>query len=212
MNIQFNNAINFYKKLILDELKEQSIECFIAGGCLRDYFHGKNTTNDIDIFFKNKEEYDKAFKYLTKEGKILFQNHNGTKISYNNIKLDIVCSKFFETPQDAIDNFDFTVCAIALDSEKVYHHETTFIDLAKKQLMINKITFPKSTMQRVTKYSRKGFYICNGELSKIFEAMYKEYEELKDISENDDNLLEEIMKKDSDSEQTSSGNTFGGFD
>lgn len=46
----------------------------------------------------------------------------------------------------------------AVDNEKIYHGETTFIDLAKRQLMINKITYPASSMSRAFRYYKKGIY------------------------------------------------------
>ena len=62
----------------------------------------------------------------------------------------------------------------AVDVNQVYHGPTSFIDLAKRQLMINKITYPKSTLNRAFKYYPKGFRICNGEQKKIIEALMVE--------------------------------------
>jgi hypothetical protein len=59
----------------------------------------------------------------------------------------------------------------AVDQEKIYHGETTFIDLAKRQLMINKITYPASSLSRAFRYYAKGFRMCNGEMKKLFEAI-----------------------------------------
>ena len=83
--------------------------------------------------------------------------------------------------------------------------------------MINKITFPKSTLQRATKYSRKGYYICKGELTKIIEALYKEYEEIKEKNEEDKNIIELVLNSGSDNIENNDDNNkssgeFGGFD
>lgn len=59
----------------------------------------------------------------------------------------------------------------AVDSEKIYYGETTFIDLAKRQLMINKITYPASTMSRAFRYYKKGFAMCQEEMKKMVEAI-----------------------------------------
>ena len=37
---QFKNAVNRYTQMILSELGEQKIDCWIAGGSIRDYFMG----------------------------------------------------------------------------------------------------------------------------------------------------------------------------
>lgn len=92
------------------------------------------------------------------------------KIEYNGRKYDLV-KKWFKTPQETIDAFDFTVSMIAIDTNRVYVGETTFIDLSKRQLIINKITYPASTMSRAFRYYKKGYYMCQGEMKKIVESI-----------------------------------------
>lgn len=92
------------------------------------------------------------------------------KIRYKNKTYDLV-KKFFNDPQSTIDNFDFTVSMFAVDIDKVYFGESTFIDLAKRQLMINKITYPASTMSRAFRYYQKGFSMCLGEMKKLVESI-----------------------------------------
>ena len=53
----------------------------------------------------------------------------------------------------------------------MYLRDTSFIDLAKKQLMFNKITYPASSMSRAFRYYKKGFSICLGEIRKLIEAI-----------------------------------------
>ena len=50
--------------------------------------------------------------------------------------------------------------------------------------MINKITYPESTISRMNRYIRKGFYICNGELYKIIQSIGKKY-----IEEHENNKI-----------------------
>lgn len=92
------------------------------------------------------------------------------KVKYNGKTYDLV-KKFFDSPQSTIDAFDFTVSMFAVDYDKVYFGETTFMDLAKRQLMINKITYPASTMSRAFRYYKKGFTMCQGEMKKMVEAI-----------------------------------------
>jgi hypothetical protein len=187
--IQFKNAIERYGKIILNEMKESNIKCWIAGGALRDYFMGVSVKTDYDIFFPNEIEYDKARLYFkAKECAIKWESDNGMKIVYNDKTFDLV-KKFFATPQETIDAFDFTVSMFAVDHDKIYHGETTFIDLAKRQLMINKITFPASSLSRAFRYYGKGFKMCLGEMKKLTEAIQgmpkpkeEEKEENKDAS------------------------------
>ena len=168
---QLDNAVERYGKLILNELKEADIKCWLAGGALRDYFAGIRVETDYDLFFPNQIEYDKAKVYFkAKECVVKWESDNGMKIVYNGKTFDLI-KKFFENPKSTIDEFDFTVSMFAVDCEKVYYGETSFIDLAKRQLMFNKITYPASTTSRAFRYYKKGFSMCLGEMKKLIEAI-----------------------------------------
>ncbi len=169
--IQFKNAIKKFNNLILSELNEVGIKCWIAGGSLRNYFSGNPMTTDYDLFFPNEVEFNKTYDYFKNKGcEIKWESNNGVKILYNDKIFDLV-KKFFPSPKDTIDAFDFTVSMFAIDCNEVYHHENSFIDLAKKQLMFNKITYPESTFKRTLRYYKKGFLMCDGEVIKLIEAI-----------------------------------------
>lgn len=170
--IQLTNAVERYNKIILTELKEAGIKCWIAGGALRDYFMGVPIRTDHDLFFPDEDNYNKCRAYLnTKEGvAVKWESDNGMKVVYNKRTFDLI-KHFFPGPQETIDAFDFTVSMLAVDGDKVYYAPSTFIDLAKRQLMINKIPFPASTFSRTLRYQKKGFSICQEEMRKIVEAI-----------------------------------------
>ncbi|WP_288983300.1 hypothetical protein [uncultured Flavobacterium sp.] len=186
--IQLENAVERYGKIILTELKEVGINTWIAGGAIRDYFMGVKIKTDYDLFFPNQVEYEKCKTYFNAKGaEVRWESDNGMKVKYNGKTFDLV-KKYFETPQATIDNFDFTVSMFAVDYEKVYFGETTFIDLAKRQLMLNKIPYPASTMSRAFRYYGKGFKMCLGEMKKLCEAIQAmPPEEKQDESVNTDN-------------------------
>ncbi len=188
--IQFDNAVARYNKLILAEMKEAGIKCWLAGGALRDYFMGVPIKTDYDIFFPNEIEYIKASDYFkANRAEVKWESENGMKIKYNNYTYDLV-KKFFPDPQATINEFDFTVSMFAVDYERIYHGETSFIDLAKRQLMINKITYPASTLSRAFRYYKKGFMMCLGEMKKLIEsiqAMPKEVPENNESEANNQN-------------------------
>lgn len=169
--IQFKNAVERYGKIILNEMKEANITCWIAGGALRDYFSGVPVTTDYDMFFPDELAYKKAREYFrAKDCEVKWESDKGCKIKYKEKTYDLV-KMFFTNPQATINSFDFTVSMLAVDNESIYYGETTFIDLAKRQLMINKITYPASSMSRAFRYYKKGFTMCQGEMKKLFEAI-----------------------------------------
>lgn len=169
--IQFDNAVKRFSEVILLEMKTAEIKCWIAGGSVRDYFMGVPLKTDYDMFFPDENEYNKAKAYFkSKNAEVKWESENGTKVNYMNKTIDLI-KKFFATPQITIDAFDFTVSMFAVDFERVYYGETSFIDLAKRQLMINKIAYPASTLSRAFRYYKKGFVMCKGEMKKLIESI-----------------------------------------
>ncbi len=157
--------------MILSEMKEKGINVWIAGGAVRDYFMGVRITTDYDLFFPSEDDYQKAKQFfISNNCEVKWESDNGMKVRYSGKTYDLV-KKFFQSPQETIDAFDFTVSMFAVDTVKLYHGESSFIDLAKRQLMINKITYPASTMSRAFRYYKKGFSMCQGEMKKIVEAI-----------------------------------------
>lgn len=191
MIIQFENAVKYFRNLILDELSNVCIT-WVCGGCVRDYFSVGKMTSDIDLYFTCKEDFDKSYNYFIKQtkveiktekdgvitienkskplAKVIFENDNVTKIIYKGRQFDLV-KKYFNSPSECIAEFDFTVCCGAVDIHNVYTHDTFFIDLSKRQLMINKLPYPLSTMWRMQKYIKKGFTICSVEMLKLSKAI-----------------------------------------
>lgn len=196
--LQLENCIRYFNKQILDELAPICIT-WVAGGCVRDYFSVGRLTSDIDLFFSCEEDYNKCKKYLCEEktrkikkvitsdnpeaddkivfetidkpvAKQVFENNNVTKVIYRGRKYDLV-KKYFPLPELTANEFDFTICCAAVDNKRVYTHESFFIDLAKRQLMINKLPFPLSTMWRLQKYIQKGYFMCSGEMLKLSKAI-----------------------------------------
>lgn len=169
---QLDTAVERYRKLILDELKDEAkSRCWIAGGSIRDYFMGVPVKTDYDLFFPNGIEFKNAYDYMVSKGaEVVWESDNGIKLQYNGKKYDLV-KKYFDTPERTISEFDFTVSMVAVDTEQVYYSDTFFIDLAKRQLIINKITYPPSTMSRAFRYYEKGFRMCVGEMAKIVKSI-----------------------------------------
>lgn len=168
--IQLQNAVNFFSKLILDDLKGAGVaKPVVAGGCLRDYFLGElSYKTDIDIFFPNEEDYLKAEKWFKdNKCKIVYESGNSIRFRHKKRIFDVVKKYYIADPQSLIESFDFTVCQIATDGEKVYHSESFFIDLAKKQLMYTGSPFPANSIWRLSKYLMKGFRICREQTQKV---------------------------------------------
>jgi len=134
-------------KPFIDLIKESEAEYFwVAGGAIRDYFvTGGNTPKDLDIWFPDKENRNKAIKYLkligfesisylprnrgetfslTKESipKKYIHLAKGSKYKYHSMDIGCwdglsgKCKEFTKTPQECIDKFAYTIEMAALDS------------------------------------------------------------------------------------------------
>jgi hypothetical protein len=165
------SAIVYCNNLILKELKDNGINCWVAGGILRDYLSGKTWASDCDIFFPNLNEFNKAKSYLLSNGgQIIFQSENGTKIMYNGNVFDLA-KVFFKNPYESINKSDFTATMFATDGNKMYYGETSFKDLLDNKIVINKISNPTSTFLRVLKHFKKGFKMSSNETEKLYSSL-----------------------------------------
>ncbi|MEW6171294.1 MAG: hypothetical protein AB1472_07050 [Candidatus Omnitrophota bacterium] len=170
MIAQLQLAIDYFGYLFLNEIP---CKCWVAGGAVRDYFSLGYITTDIDIYFPSDEEFQKGkIWFIDNGGEIKFENERLMVIYYKKHKFELI-KMFFESPQQTIDQFDFTVCCGAISKDSVFFHNTFFIDLAKKRLVVNNLPYPLSTLQRLQKYIKKGFTICNGGLLEIAKAIQK---------------------------------------
>ena len=152
-------------------IKESGSEYFwIASGAIRDYFTtGGITPKDIDIFFPNKKERDKAINYLKwKQFKVIGElprdrgavfnlttenvpeeySHlaQGEKYAYHS--MDIGCwdgrdedlGQYVRTPEGCSSWFDFTIEMAALDSNnKFFCHPDFEYHIKNKILVRNSI-------------------------------------------------------------------------
>ena len=167
----FTNCIEFFKNLILNDLSKLNINCWIAGGSIKDYLIKGHISNDIDIYFSNREDFQKASDNLInpfsigKSDEVIFENKNCKKIKYKNLTLDLIKIHSI-SPEVCISNFDFTICSAALTEDKFYHHKNFPNDLKNKRLRsIN--PNPETIIQRINKYSNLGFKMDKEELNSL---------------------------------------------
>jgi len=175
-------------KYIFEDLNIKDVKFWIAGGCLRSLFSGEKLKSDIDLFFPTKDEWDKLYnRFIEKNIKVILKNKNTIKLLYKSkYNIDFV-KKYFKDEKETIENFDFTVCSVALNinKEQFFYHKTFFIDLSARKLVINSLPYPLSTLQRLQKYIFKGYSACNGTLLEIAKAISK-----LDLDDPEQNIFE----------------------
>lgn len=146
---------------------------WIAGGAVRDHFASMSLSSDIDIFFATKAKFTEAVE-LTKKNtafKPQYTHDTLAAFTWQGKTVQFIGTHFFNSPEETIANFDFTVCSCAVDTENVYLHPHFFEDLAARRLAINELPFPLSTLERMIKYIKRGFTPCNGTLLTLSKAI-----------------------------------------
>ncbi|KKK93312.1 hypothetical protein LCGC14_2694130 [marine sediment metagenome] len=165
-------ATQCFNYIILDELHKHGIESWVAGGSLRAFFENELKSNvDVDVYFPDENRHSEAvdiFKHLPK----LRQTENSITYKIKGRPIDFVGPpNIFDTPVKTLQNFDFTVCAAAIDGEKLYVHDMFFDDLKNKRLRVinlkEGIASGIMIMRRMQKYIRKGYIADNDTLQAI---------------------------------------------
>lgn len=169
---QINYAPKYFSDIILGELYDNGINCWIAGGSVRDYFMGINPV-DIDIFFPNAKEFKKAKMFFeSRNAEKKWESVNGVKYLYNGDIFDLV-KIYHSSPQKTIKYFDFTTAMFAVTDKSVFAGDRSFDDLDNRRLVINSVTFPDSTLKRVQRYYDKGFRMSAKQLEKLAKIIKK---------------------------------------
>jgi hypothetical protein len=145
---------------------------WLAGGALRRTLTNQKLETDFDFFFRDKVQLEKFAaelerKGLTKRRETQHHVHYSGKVAGATREVQLIRFKYYENAIDVINSFDFTICQFAFDGTTLTAGDHAFWDLGRKRLAINKITYPVSTMRRVLKYAKQGYYACNGALAAI---------------------------------------------
>ena len=83
------------------------------------------------------------------------------------IKVQAINFAYFQTIDELLAGFDFTVCQFAYDGEKLYCGDHSLWDLARRRIVINNVRFPIATLRHMLKYNRQGFFACSGALTEF---------------------------------------------
>ena len=169
---------SIYKELdtLINSLTDESeiikgtvIPFWIAGGALSDLSRGV-MFKDIDIFTSMPAD---ALERL-KEADVKPYFEVKDRVSNFKIKghtVQLVTGYAPQSPSAIIDLFDFTAVCGVYTTSGFTSHPRFWQDNATKRLVINNLPKPLSTLERITKYCRKGFRCCPIGLSRVAKAI-----------------------------------------
>lgn len=169
---------------------------FIAGGCFKQIFKSEKV-KDIDIFFENEIEFEKAVIYF-RDSDSFTKYYTSKKVEAfkckkTGITLELIRSTF-GSPQEVIGDFDFTITKFAYYKHtepadgileesveyKCLYSPKYFEHLMQNRLVVDdKTPFPISTFDRMFRYAKYGYYPCRDTKAKVIAAL-RELEHMPD--------------------------------
>lgn len=163
----------------IDEVrKDTETTIFIAGGFVRRILLKEKLETDIDLFFKTKEEFDTVYSYFEKNEKCNKIRKTDTNITYiveiNNskYKIQLININYFNSIEEVLDSFDFTICMVGLDNKNdLYAGIRSLWDISRKRLVVNHITYAISSIRRLYKYGNQGYTFCSGTIHSILQEV-----------------------------------------
>lgn len=175
--------------LVSDNVWEffKASNAIIAGGAITSVFTNKEV-NDIDVYFRSEEDLFRALAAVFDESQYtpddlidILGSHdliyNGKsqrtlmlkdKETEQNIQL--MTFRYFDSPEDIFESFDYTVCMGAYDctSGEFVFHADFFKHNAQRYLKFHTgTTYPIMSLMRVDKYKKKGYDISKTELLRV---------------------------------------------
>lgn len=163
------NAEELYR--VLDALPNYG---WIAGGAVRRTLIGMSLDSDFDFFFRNENELEKFEAELPATLKLVRETvhhkHWRGVVEGSDLPIDVQAIKFkwYDTAEDVIRSFDYTITMFALDDSELVTTPDALWDLGRKKLALNQVTYPVATMRRMLKYTRQGFTACAGCMADLF--------------------------------------------
>ena len=172
---------------------------WIAGGCLHRTYRELPLTNaDVDVFFKNKEQFEKFVYDLSVssitagykiESTIYSEWHCTLTIKYMDVdwKIQCVTFKYFDSIEELFNSFDINVCRIAYDGKNVICEDNVLTDIKNNKLKFNEgsIYYPSVTLKRLVKYIKMGYDIEDVDLKLLTHAFYKSKKKAIDVLDQD---------------------------
>ena len=153
---------------ILEKLPNTSEQGpWIAGGAIRRTIINKPLESDFDFFFKDEEQMR---QFCIEMGNIGFietasNEHNKTfagTVDKKNILVQAIIIRYYNTIEDVLDSFDFTITQFGYDGINLYCGDYSLFDLKRNKLSLHKLTYGVSTVRRMIKYTKQGFTACQG--------------------------------------------------
>ena len=172
--MQEDKVTFFFKTNILEKLPEAIREkVCVAGGAVRDKLLDLEI-KDYDIFVDSEATEIEVLKFFQKKGKEGNINSQTANFTYEGKWIQVIRGKYFDMSTTAcIDSFDFIHCCAMITMDGFKCNPNFYKAIATKHIMVNKLEYPLSSLERLSKYVKRGFMPCNGTLMDLTKAIQK---------------------------------------
>lgn len=163
---------------------------WIAGGAPLHWELGKSVQlhHDIDVWFRDLEQFSAAVLRLREHADIVCETPNAHTYRFyhsdeGSRTIQLVKANFFNSAQDVIDHFDFSVCQIVTDGKTIQYGEHTRADICAQRLRVVKSR--DDAAKRIVKYLAYGFKMSledvkeNFAMTKTWQFTHEDYEAVK---------------------------------
>ena len=147
----------------------------LAGGAVRDALVNA-PISDYDLFLLEGQDALTLREYIEKEGGVqTFACPVGKLFTYDyhKMKVQIINQAQYENVEALLNTFDFTACCFALHNGTTYISKAGMKSARKKVLRLHALTYPSSTINRLYKYRKRGYYVgdCIPEIVQAINTM-----------------------------------------
>lgn len=132
---------------------------YLAGGALRAVLNNEKIT-DFDFFFQSKELRNRFLKFLEDEKAVITFKCPEDKLfslKINDQKVQLISPEYYGDQEAVIKFFDFNVSRFCLEGTTLLTYSSSMEDLINKELTLNTLTYPSSTIRRIAKYIGYGY-------------------------------------------------------
>lgn len=163
---------------------------WIAGGAVRRTIMKQDLESDFDFFFIEEAQKNEFVDELVNKFGAALKSQSKTnalyilpsrivgeeepKVYLPEMKIQVIHFRYFQSPEELIDSFDYTICQFAYNGEEVIMGDFSLWDAAKKVLIPHKLSFATSSLRRMLKYTKQGFTVCAGGLSNFLEQVVRD--------------------------------------
>lgn len=156
---------------------------WICGGAVRRTIAGEKLDSDFDFFFADEVQaagFETALRgagagltaHTDKVSTFVLPSESPEDGVYlPEMKIQVIRYQFFADAEAVIDSFDFTLSQFAFDGVSVYVGPFSLWDVARKRIVIHRVSYAVSTLRRLLKYTRQGYTVCSGALAELLKQV-----------------------------------------